>query len=1599
MSKKKSSKRKSTKNELTIEEQYQKMDQHEHILELPDTYIGSIKKDKYKMWVCKKDSEKLEYKQISYVPGLYKIFDEIIVNARDHSILDKTCRTIKININKENGEISCYNDGKKCIPIVIHKEHKIFVPELIFAVLLTSGNYRQTGKIVGGKNGFGAKLANIYSTEFYIEIVDGKKKYTQRFYNNMYDKDEAEVIKVDKKSKPYVLIKFKPDFKRFGIKGLSDDIISLFKKRIYDIAACTRKNVKVYFNNKLIKINSFEDYIKMYYEELPSKLIYETVNDRWKVGVLYDHKVGFRSISYVNGICTFQGGSHVKHVAEQIIQKLTEYIANKNKKVKMKTSYVKENITVFIDSVIEDPSFNSQLKDFLTNKVASFGSRCNIDEAFIKRIDKETDLVKDVLELAKFKNQRDLKKSDGKKVRKLKGLEKLVDASWAGSRRAGQCYLILTEGDSAKTFAVSGLEIIGRKRFGVFPLKGKLLNAREATVKKLAENEEIKNIKKIMGLKQGVKYTKDNIKTKLRYGGIIILTDQDSVQADTPLLLRKNDKIEIKTIDDISKTDWIIHTNNKECSNTDYEVWNDSGWTKIKKVIRHKVKKKMYRVLTHTGVVDVTEDHSLLDENAQKIKPKNCKVGTVLLHSFPNFEDNRIELPKDLKEINIRDLYKYASKFKIQHYNLKNKDELIKLIKSKSYNEYLKLNKTEIEPDEAYVMGFFWADGSTGTYKCKYTIKSGEIRYRKRHIWGLSNTNLNFLNKSKKIIEKYYDYEFKIYECNSSNANFISRKQLYNLHALGGNKIKPLVEKYRNLFYDKNKNKKIPPEILNASYEVRKNFFEGFYAGDGSKSERNGKVSEFFAVYGKIGAHGLFFLCKSLGYEVSINHDINKPKVYILLLTKRHQMKHPYKIKKIFDLGETEQYVYDLETENHHFQAGIGQLITHNTDGFHIKGLVMNFIHVFWPSLLKIPGFIQSMATPIIKSWKKTDTKKKNQNIFYTLTEYNKWKKKIGNNIKKWKVKYFKGLGTSSEDEAKEAFTDFERRIVKYIWDKDDNDEIDTENTEDTEDIENKTSKCYDAMTLAFDKKRANDRKVWLREYDENEIIEQNISNVSYHDFVHKELKHFSNYDIIRSIPSLCDGLKPSQRKILYGSFLRKIFKDEIKVSQLAGFVSDRAAYHHGEASLLGAIIGMAQDYIGSNNLNLLEPLGAFGNRRQGGKNAASARYIFTKLNDLTPKIFIEDDKNVYRYVDDDGQQVEPITYAPIIPTILVNGTKGIGTGFSTSIPCFNPIDIINNVKRMLLGKKPKYMYPWYSDFKGEIIKLNTHTFRTSGIYRIIDSTTIHITELPIGLWTEDYFKFLDTITADKPKEPRRGQLIEYYESKCGNNTIDIHITFLKNQRNRSMLRELIKTKTLEKRLKLFKSINISNMHLYDTNGNIKKYNTVTEILIEYYQYRLSVYSARKEYLLKLLEHKLQILKWTIKFIKYIIGGQIIIFRKNKARKKAEIINRLIVLKFPKFGTTFNATEDEKKYNYLTNLKIFSLTEEEKDKLQKELDAKQKEYDEYKNTPLEEIWLKELTELEVSYKKWIKYKMEFKKECKKKFAKNKSKTKRRRRRR
>lgn len=1146
----------------SIESTYQMLSDIEHVLKAPDSYVGSIEQATYEdAWVYDEESNKMVQRNIDIVPGLYKIFDEILVNAVDQytrlkydpTVKDKVTR-IEVVIDPEENVVSVYNNGKG-FDVVIHEEHKLYIPEMILGHLRTSQNYDKTEKkIVGGKNGLGAKLANIFSTFFKVETVDAirKKKYTQEFSNNMSVTGKPSIVKSS--AKPYTRVTYKPDMDKFGLEKMSDDIVAYMKRRVYDICACTDNSVTVYLNGKKLEYKSFEKYVNAYIgTKSECKRAYEEVNEHWEIVACMSPDDKPEQLSFVNGIYTRKGGKHVTKLAQHVSRKLCNYMKkNKPKKAaNLKEQYIRDNLWLFIRCNIVNPSFTGQIKEELETPHTKFGSKCEVSEKFIEALSK-CGIVEKALMLSDYKKATAVSLTDGEKKSNVRGVAKYTKADKAGTKEAYKCTLILTEGDSAKSSARAGVSSIkgGNDYYGIFPLKGKPLNVRECTKAQEASNEEINNIIKIMGLKQGKKYLSiDDLKT-LRYGRIMIMADQD-------------------------------------------------------------------------------------------------------------------------------------------------------------------------------------------------------------------------------------------------------------------------------------------------------------------------------------------------------------------------------------------------------------------VDGSHIKGLIINLFHAKWPELTKYPNFITCFSTPIVKLTKGKG-KKKNTVSFYTMTEYDEWKKTKG--LKGWNVKYYKGLGTSTSDDFKEYFKELNDRITEFAWDDDE--------------------KCDDAITLAFEKKRADDRKDWIMSYDAKEILDQKDKKISYTDFINKELKHFSVYDVERSIPSICDGFKPSQRKVMFGCLKRNLFAKETKVAQLAGYVSEHSCYHHGEVSLTETIVGMAQDFVGSNNINLLMPNGQFGTRLAGGKSSikdkdgkkktendvAAARYIFTVLNPVVTKLFDKDDCAILDYLDDDGTMIEPHHYMPVLPMILINGTKGIGTGFSTEVPCFNPADIVSNLKLLMEDKEPVPMTPWYRGFTGKIEKVDGR-FESVGCYKRLSKTTVAITELPIGTWTNRYLDHLDSLTAEGVKEKLKRSKAknksskkeeQWYIRSVKNNSSDVAVDIVVTFKNELLLDSIMKNPARFEdimSLRSSKFLGTTNMHLFDADGQIQKYTSAEDILKEFYLLRLGHYIKRRIYILNRLQKELHELKNKVKFITAFVEGDIDIINKDDDYVESEL-------------ESIDLDRINDSFDYLTSMPIRSLTKKKIEELKKQLANREEEYKVVEGKTPTGMWKEDLSKID-----------------------------------
>ena len=639
-------------------------------------------------------------------------------------------------------------------------------------------------------------------------------------------------------------------------------------------------------------------------------------------------------------------------------------------------------------------------------------------------------------------------------------------------------------------------------------------------------------------------------------------------------------------------------------------------------------------------------------------------------------------------------------------------------------------------------------------------------------------------------------------------------------------------------------------------------------------------------------------------------------------------------IKKILGLETGKEYDTIDDVHRYLRYGKIMYMTDQDLDGSHIKGLCINLFHSEWGSLVKIPGFISFMNTPILRAKKGSQVK-----LFYNDGEYNRWKETFEGGVPKgWVIKYFKGLGTSTSNEFKDYFSN--KKIVDFVY-------------------SGKTSD--DTIDKIFNKKRADDRKGWLENYDKDSYLDTNQPSVQYEEFINQEMIHFSTYDCARSIPNMVDGLKISLRKILFSAFKRKL-TSEIKVAQFSGYVSEHSAYHHGEASLNGAIVNMAQNFVGSNNINLLEPNGQFGTRLHGGDDSASERYIFTMLNSMTRHLLPELDDNVLNYLNDDGAIVEPDYYVPIIPFALINGITGIGTGFSCSIAPYNPSVIIQYLKNKLTKKDVSAIefVPYYEGFKGSVKKIADNKYLIKGLYEKIADDKIRITELPVGSWTMPYTSYLEGLvdgTTDKNGKKTYPQLRDF-TSVSTEVTVDFTVVF-----PRGKLAQLEgeidanQCNGVEKLLKLFTTVSTTNMHMFNSQRKLHKYSSPEEIIDEFYGVRINIYQKRKEYLINEMERKLVRLSNRAKYIQETLAGTI-----DLRRKKSEQVTELLTKK------KYDMIDGD--FKYLIKMPMDSVTEENVANIMKERENTELELDTLRKTTVEKMWITELNTLEKEYAKY-----------------------------
>ncbi len=1597
----------------TIEETYKKLSQREHVLHRPNMYIGEIKKTLEEMWVCDNNSTKMTKRMVEHSPGFLKIFDEVLTNALDHSNRDSSVDKIRIDYNKENGQITVFNNGAG-VPVVVHKEHNIYVPELIFGHLLAGSNYDDSQQRIGaGVNGLGIKLVNIFSKSFIVETIDSEQglKFIQEFNDNMMIRSKPKVTKNSGKS--YTKISFIPDYDKFFMRGLEDDTIALINKRVYDCIACTNKNVSIFLNDKKLSGKGLVDYSNYFFENTKTKAFYDSFTQRvgkndmvWEwIVVPSDH---FEQVSFVNGNSTYQGGKHVDHVVYQITSKLKTLLETKKKLKDVKPAIIKERFFLFLRSTVVNPQFSSQTKEQLTTQVKDFGCRVEVSDKFIDRLYKSP-IVEEIVEFCKMKESIDLAKTtDGKKRNKIY-VPKLEDALWAGTAKSDQCTLILTEGLSAMTFALWGRSVVGPERLGVFPLKGKC-NSEDTKIP--LWNGEIKLAKdiQIRDVLIGDDGNKRTVLTLYKGNGKMYEVHQDRGES-----YKVNDEhILTLCMPEHKKIYWYdLHSS-----------WRTIYWDKTTKNIKAKEIQSYIKVkCNECGImmnnrslkihysrqhqnIKFEKSKTIIDMNDPKVIGARKKLQAFLL----NIDSNNII------DISIGDYLNVTESFKRK----------LKGIRGECVN--WEHQEVLLEP---YILGLWLGDGmkSGYAYSCDGKNDSEIMNYLNE--WGKTN-DASFKQSS---YNKYTHY--------ISSIDHFRNKEYAPLKKLLSN-------------YNLVNNKHIPKEYLINSKEIRLRLLAGIIDTDGYVAP-DGTIEISQTIKHKQLVDDIVYLSRSLGFYTHIKKKVTnyeyvktgeRAEAYIIKIsgdtkeiptllprkqsrsTTQYNMRNytgTIKIKEIDDcnyvgigIDSNSRFLINDFTVTHNClnvrDATVSQLMNNeeinnlkqiiglkqgkdykdtkdlrygkimiltdaDVDGSHIKGLLVNLFHCWWPSLLKM-DFIQTLRTPIVKAIRGQKVLE-----FYTEQDYHNWRSNT--NTRGYQIRYFKGLGTSKKEDAQETFRKIDRLRIDYYhkdnlcddsivlaFEKDKN--IKTKTTDETESNEHDTndqetitsSKMVDY--ISSDMKCSDKRKRWLAQYDRNSYIDAKTNRVSYQDLIHKELIHFSIYDNLRSIPSLCDGLKPSQRKIMYYMLKNNINK-VIKVAQLSGYVSAETGYHHGEASLQGAIVNMAQNFVGSNNLNLLYPDGNFGSRLLGGKDAASPRYIFTRLSDVTNSIFDKRDSPLLKYLNDDGMQIEPEWFMPVLPMVLVNGCEGIGTGYSTYIPPYNPTDIVANLLRVLDDKEPLQMTPYFKHFNGDLRETEPGSYITTGKWQRVSDTQIKITELPVGSWVTTYKEFLEALVENKPKTTKSAGTGGTTKSKkpsvqlkdVQNKTRDENsdICFIVEFCKTEDLDALIKTNTLEKTLRLSRSFTTNNMYLFSDDLILTKYKSATDILLDFYDLRIEFYEKRRLYLIKQLQNELTLLNSKIRFINEYINGTLDINRKSRDY----IISLLEERDYPKLSSDLKEDIDQedgtggaKSFDYLVKMPLISLSLEKIQELEKHRDTKQNELNTLQKKTDRDLWRDDL---------------------------------------
>jgi len=1577
-------------------------------------------------------SNKMVWRKLHFNPGLYKIFDEIVVNARDEFVRSTTTagmtpiKHIDIIVqHKDDGDtvISVQNDGDG-IPIEMNEEHKVMIPELIFGHLLTSSNYdKSEEKIVGGKNGYGSKVTSIMSKLFTIDIKtpSSGKQYTQSWYDNMF-KVEKPSIKKSAVKTGHVNVTFIPDRSRFvgafDETGITADMIGCFHTRIIELASLVGKDVKVTWNGAVVASNTFEKFIKLFLRDGMTGFAYEDCGPRWEVGAilashLYSDEEELpedKHISFVNGIHTKKGGKHVETVGRKVLTDFCELA--KKKKIEIKPGQLKNSVVLFINSTIVNPSFDSQSKDCLTTPAAEFGSKPEYSGKLVETLGK-LGLFEEAKFLLEAKSMRETKKTDGKKRSVLRGMTKLEDAMLAGTAKSRECTLILTEGDSAATSAISGLKEVGREKWGVFPLRGKLLNVRDITVQKFNANEELTAIKKILGLEQGKQY-KDI--SELRYGRVMVMADQDHDGSHIKGLLMN-----------LFHTEWpgLMHAGflctlltpilkaSKGLSTLsfysipEFNQWKDTqapgipGW-----------KIKYYKGLGTSTPAEAREwfkdlheiqyewdektDESMnlafnkkqADDRKRWLSKYDPSImmtpsgGKASYTNFVNCElihfsnaDNIRSLPhvmdglkpsqrkilfsclkRNLKdEIRVAQLAGYVSEHAAYHHG---EASLNGTIVAMAQNFMGSNNVNLLKP----VGQFGCLAPNTPILMWDGTIKHAEKVEIGDHLIGDDGQKRTVLKTTSGMDDMYEitDEKGKSYTVNSQHILTLQFPANFQI------KWKKSHTAWEFSYFN-------GVSIVAVAIKANENpqHTDHFNRSSVTKEEAYHMICEKRDALQKLYSPSVVIDIKIENYLTLSTYS--KRGLYSISNTeciqweKKNVPFDPYLLGAWLGDGDHAGKGFTTSDEEviHSFVIGLKKIgaevshhISRNHDGYHYSIRRRNTGH-----LPAIGSEHSSKATcigctssnvPIKHSacdWVCTNEPTDMDHAFYescVKTHRNPFTQILRNN----------NLYMNKHIPIDYMINDKETRLQLLAG------FIDTDGC-----VKNLGSNSY-------------------IEISQCKRLHENLIQSA--DFIAKSLGYATSIYTVREGNFTVKGEDTTMLTLrIMGDNLDEIPTRIPRKKIVYSGVRERKASQYTRFTIKpigkGAFNGWSID--GNERFLLGNFLVTHNSRLQGGQDAASPRYIHTYLEQIVATMFRKEDAALLKHIDDDGDVVEPEYYLPVVPLLAINGSIGIGTGYSTNIPPHNPDDVVCLLRHRLEGSMESLaghpLDPWWFGFKGVTQRVDDQSWMTRGLYTLDDEKrTVTITELPVGTWTKDYKAFLDglmdveeKVSKEAKKEAKKAETGSNRSSKedaepCGlkgfddlYNDVDVRFVLYFTEEGYDALKENVAK--FEKAFKLTTSWKTTNMTCFDTEFNIVKYKTVGDLMEAFVQKRLPMYEARRVSMLEALRAQMRELDAKRRFIQALLDERIVLQRKSDE----EIVAQLKACDIPALSKE-SAPDAYDSYDYVLRMRMDRVKQSAVTELDGQITEKQGEVDYLEGQTGSSLWL---NDLEAFRQAWVSY--------------------------